>query len=143
MAEGDRKRNRKKSFTERKLSLQEAASRRWDALVTFPFFLADKLISWPVAIAALGYFFFVLGGAHFAGVSTSLLVKAVIDLGEDKIEKPTICLLIASNVTTLLIFRAYIKRKGQREKALELELDKSRTSSGLSNSGLPPNDDGE
>ena len=73
--------NKKPGTKERELQLKESSSKRWDHICAFPFFLTEKLISWPVAIVFLGYFFFVAGAEHFAGKDTSLAVRAIIDLG--------------------------------------------------------------
>lgn len=86
----------------------------------------------------MGYFYFVLGAEHFAGVTTNLAIKIATDFGgEDKLAWGAAGILFVSNIVTGWAFRAYIKRKGQREKALEQMIDADRSSSGLKNTGQP------
>lgn len=123
----------------RKLTLQEARSRRLDMLVGLPFFFLEKLFSWPVVVICLGYMFFVEGAEHFAGVDTSLMLGAAIDLGaDDWLQWSIIVILVASNIVTGVVFRRYVSSKGQREKRLEDQIDPNRSTSGLDKTGNPP-----
>lgn len=129
---------KKPGVRERELVLREASSRRRDQLCALPFFFLDKITSWPMAIVALGYFFFVLGGEHFAGKDTSLAVRALINLGESDLLKWSVIIILGlGHLVWFHTFRQYVKRKGQREKELEQLIDLSRTSSGLAVDGQP------
>lgn len=129
---------------QRELALREAWSDRWDmlfrllvTLVTFPLYLLDKLRVF-IGLCGVGYFCVYLPLTAISGERTEFIFDMIVELAINQwVYWLVVLLLTGSNVFQFFTHRKYIRRRGQRERELESQLDPKRSGSGLSPSGTP------
>ncbi len=135
-----KKRETNREFERR---MQEAQSARRSqltqagiALVMLPPFIIDKLGTY-IGLSLVGYFALYLPLTALSGEHT--ILNVLMDLRVNEwVYWLAIFILSGGNIVQGVAHRRYVKRRGQREKALEERLDPNRTSSGLSAYGTPP-----